>query len=168
MTVTSTTQSPDTALSPHLIAINASGTWRGLLRTDLTASGRGFATAEPLSFGGDDSAPTPMDYVVGAFLGCITVIIELVARERDIRIDAIELDAAGTIDVRGVTGHPGISPSFQSLGATVRLDAGIHADALEPFVAEVERRCPAFNLFRDAGVTPQVNWVLNGVERGLL
>ena len=156
MTVTSTTQSPDTALSPHLIAINASGTWRGLLRTDLTASGRGFATAEPLSFGGDDSAPTPMDYVVGAFLGCT------------IRIDAIELDAAGTIDVRGVTGHPGISPSFQSLGATVRLDAGIPADALEPFVAEVERRCPAFNLFRDAGVTPQVNWVLNGVERGLL
>ena len=154
--------------APQLISISASGTWRGLLRTDLTASARQFATSEPASFGGDDSAPTPMDYVVGAFLGCITVIIELVARERGIHLDAIESEASGVIDIRGVSGVPGVSPTFQTFTGSLRLDAELAPEELSEFVAEVERRCPAYNLFLDAGVRPQVTWFLNGTNHGLL
>lgn len=162
MTATLNSQTTELGTTPQLKRIRATGSWRGALRTDLTVSKKTFTTAEPLALGGDDSAPTPMDYVVGAFLGCITVLIELVARERDVAIDAIELDATGSLDRRGFGGQPGVSPSFQEIAATVHLDADLTADSLPDFIAEVERRCPAYNLFNDAGVTPQVTWLLNG------
>nr|NLD40133.1 OsmC family protein [Actinomycetales bacterium] len=151
-----------TASTPQLARIRARGTWTGRLGTDIAIRKFGFATAEPVAVGGDDSAPTPMDYVVGSFLGCIAVVVELVANEWDVTIGSLELEAIGTLDRRGFAGTADVSPHFQSLTGTADVESDADAETFRAIIADVERRCPAFNLFRDAGVTPAITWILGG------
>jgi OsmC-like protein. len=88
-------------------------------------------------------------------------VVETVAKERGITIDDLRLGVSGTIDLRGFLGVPGVSPSFESIDGWVRLRADIDAEQFEGLIAETERRCPLYNLFRDAGVTPEIRWSLN-------
>lgn len=160
---TSTTTSGNAAAStPQLARIRTRGTWTGKLGTDITVRDFTFATAEPVPLGGDDSAPTPMEYVVGSFLGCIAVVLELVAKEWDVTIDSLELEAIGTLDRRGFAGTADVSPHFQSLTGTADVETDADEETFRAIIADVERRCPAFNLFRDAGVPPAITWILAG------
>ncbi len=147
---------------PQLKRIRAKGTWTGKLGTDVTVRDFTFATAEPVALGGDDSSPTPMDYVVGAFLGCISVVLELVATERGVTLHSLELEGTGTLDRRGFAGIADVSPHFQALTGTAYVEADTDEATLRGIIAEVERRCPAFSLFKDAGVTPAITWILGG------
>ncbi|MDO5495152.1 MAG: OsmC family protein [bacterium] len=158
---TAATTPPDST-KPQLKRIRATGRWTGRLGTDINVRNFSFATAEPVALGGDDSAPTPMDYVVGAFIGCIAVVLELVASEQDIQIESLDLEATGTLDRRGFAGIADVSPHFQALTGTAEVHAPTDAQTLRAVIQEVERRCPAFNLFKDAGVTPAITWILNG------
>lgn len=156
----------DPASKPQLKRIRASGTWTGSLGTEVNIRNFTFTTAEPVELGGDNSAPTPMDYVVGSFLGCLAVVLELVANERGVRIRSLDLEAIGTLDRRGFAGIADVSPHFQALTGTVDVDADTDAETFRALIDDVQRRCPAFNLFRDAGVTPAITWILSGTVLG--
>lgn len=71
---------------------------------------------------------------------------------------SVETDATGTIDLRGFAGTADVSPHFQQLTLTLTLTTS----ATEPEVAELRervlRRCPVFNLIRDAGVDLREVW----------
>ena len=60
---------------------------------------------------------------------------------------------------------PGDQPTEPIEPADPVADAAVADLTTEPgldaLVAEVERRCPLYNLFRDAGVTPAIRWSLN-------
>ena len=154
--------STSTISAPQIKSIHARGRWAGALKTNVETGHFTFDTAEPRLLGGDDSAPTPMDYFVGGFLGCITVLTELVAAELDIHLHELRHVAVGRLDRRGFAGLADVSPSFQSVTATIYVECDATAEQFNRLVAEVEKRCPAYNLFKDAGVEPDVAWLLNG------
>ena len=147
--------------APLPLTLDSTGVWQGRYRTDVAARDFAFTVAEPEGLGGDDAGPNPLEYVLGGFQGCVAVVVETVAKERGITIDDLRLGVSGTIDLRGFLGVPGVSPSFESIDGWVRLRADIDAEQFEGLVAETERRCPLYNLFRDAGVTPEIRWSLN-------
>src|SRR5690625_3539129 len=62
--------------------ISVNSEWKGGMLATHKVRRFAFDTAEPPAVGGDDSAPTPMEYVVGALGGCIAVVVETVANER--------------------------------------------------------------------------------------
>lgn len=159
--MTTTIQTPPATSTPQLFEVSASGDWQGRLRTDVAVRDFSFTVAEPEGLGGDDSGPNPLEYVLGGFQGCIGVVVEVVARERDITLTDLRTHVSGTIDLRGFGGVPGVSPSFRAIGGDVRLTADIDEATFAALVAEVERRCPLYNLFRDAGITPDIRWSLN-------
>lgn len=55
-----------------------------------------------------------------------------------------------------------------SIFQVVRVEATVETDeseeALASIVEETERRCPVFNLIRDAGVRLEVRWVRKPVD----
>lgn len=116
-----------------------------------------FHTAEPAPVGGDDSAPSPMEYVVAALAGCLAVVVETVAAEQQLHVTALDIGIEATMDTRGFHGTADVSPHFRDL--VVRARFGLDdPDALPGLQDEVERRCPAFNLVKDAGVPITQDW----------
>ena len=60
---------------------------------------------EPTIVAGQDSAPTPVEYVLHALAGCLTTTLVYHAAVRGIRIEAVESSYMGEIDVRGMLGR---------------------------------------------------------------
>jgi len=81
------------------------------------------------------------------------------AEERGFAYRRIKFDAEFRIDIRGRMGHPGVRPHFQLVRVEAVVETDQSEEALASIVEETERRCPVFNLIRDAGVRLEVRWL---------
>lgn len=157
-----TSAAPVTARSdrPQLKRIRTHSSWEGTMRTrHRVRDFASFHTGEPAPVGGDDSAPSPMEYVVAALAGCLAVVVETVAAEQQLHLTTLDVDIQATMDTRGFRGTAEVSPHFREVVVRARF-ALDDPDALPALQREVERRCPAFNLVKDAGVPVTLDWSL--------
>ncbi|WP_157773437.1 OsmC family protein [Brachybacterium vulturis] len=138
--------------------IRSHGERTGVERTDVTIRRHTFTLDEPVAAGGTDTAPTPLEYVVGALNGCVTVLVDLVASDLGIAVEHVVSTAVAEQDRDGIAGVPGVRTHFTSVRLDVQLTSSAEAGALEQLAAEVERRCPMVNLLRDAQVEVDVVW----------
>lgn len=147
--------------SPQIKTVRAEGQWKGSMRTDLSVRDFNFVIAEPEKIGGKNEAPTPMEYVLGALNGCLSVVIELVAKEHGIALRDLHISSSGLVDQRGLFGTADVSPQFQSVDVNVAgaMDAPQHQ--LAEFQQTVLKRCPVYNLIRDSKARIAVTWNLN-------
>lgn len=141
---------------PRLKTLRVASTWEGRQRTRHQIRGFEVRTGEPERLGGDDSAPTPMELVLAGLDGCLAVVVETVAAEHGLPLDALELSSEAVIDQRGFAGVPGVRPYYTTIRTRVRLDAG--PGGAEALRDEVQRRCPALGLVRAAGVDVEIAW----------
>jgi len=158
--MTATAEARTTDPTPRLASFTATGRSTGSLSTAVTARQFGFVVAEPPSLGGTDEGANPIEYVLGALGGCVTVVVETVAAELGIAVDGVATDATGTLDIRGFAGTADVSPHFQTLTLTVTLTTPVPEEELGELKAQVLRRCPLFNLVRDAGVPIEETWTV--------
>lgn len=116
-------------------------------------------TDEPASLGGTNSAPSPLETVLVALVGCDGVIIHGVAKAMGFTYAGVDFACESQIDVRGPKGVPGVRPYFES----ANLDITIYTDEsdrrLEQLKKNVEFRCPVMNLLRAADVKLTANWI---------
>lgn len=143
---------------PTRKSVRAAGTWRGSMTTEIAVRDFTFRSDEPEAIGGTDSAPTPMELVAGAVNGCITVVIETIALEQGIRLQQIETASKAHMDVRGFRGTADVSPHFQDYDLHVRVSSSATEAQRGELARLAEKRCPAINLVRDAGVKLEVRW----------
>jgi uncharacterized OsmC-like protein len=155
-----TTTIPTTDPTPRLADFTATGTWKGEFSTAVEARRFGFVVAEPTSFGGTDEAANPIEYLLGSLNGCVSVVVETVAKELGVPIVALATHATGTLDLRGFAGTADVSPHFQHLTLTLELTTDASEDQLAELEAQVLRRCPIFNLIKDAGVDIRDEWIV--------
>ena len=138
----------------HVKATNAGGT-----RTKVQV--REFDpvyTDEPASLGGTNTAPSPLETILVALVGCDGVIIHGVANAMNFAYVGVDFSAESQIDVRGPKGVPGIRPYFES----GRLEITLYSDESEArfkqLCRNVEFRCPVMNLLNAAQVDMTVIW----------
>lgn len=143
---------------PRLETFHTSGVWQGGLHTRVAARQFALDIDEPPAIGGADEGATPIEYVLASLNGCVTVVIQTVAKELGIRVGGIETKAAGTLDLRGFLGTADVSPHFQELTLSVTLTTTAGEQELSELRAQVDTRCPLLNLIKDAGVEPRVTW----------
>ena len=112
-------------------------------KTRVTARDFEYTIDEPENLGGENSAPTPVEYVSGAWAGCLTVVAHKVADEQDIHINSLSIDIEGEIDPRKFLGQSDDPRAgYQELRVNVQVDADADADALKAWFDTVESRCP--------------------------
>lgn len=87
--------------------------------------------------GGQDSGPSPLEYLLGSLAGCEDVIAQLVAREKGIKLNSIRFEVEGTLDVKGLLGDPAVKPYFQ----TVRVRATVDSPEDESRIKGITRGC---------------------------
>ena len=115
-------------------------------------------TDEPKTSGGTETGPTPLETVLAALVGCESVMIHNVATAMNFDYEGVELEASGTVDLRGPKGVPGIRPYFDSVELTVVIYTAESTERMEQLARNAEARCPVMNLMRDAGAKVTANW----------
>jgi putative redox protein len=112
-------------------------------------SGQKFIISEPVHVGGQNCAPTPLEFLLSGAAGCYAAVFAFYAARMGISYDSFEAVARANFDVRGHM-MPDAPPSgFQK----VTIDIKVQSDAPEEKLREVERLalagCPGIATLRD-------------------
>jgi uncharacterized OsmC-like protein len=143
----------------QLVNVETSGKWEGSLKTSISARDfTPFIVDEPKYLGGTDDGPNPVEYVLGGLTGCTSVMIGLISKEKNFSFQGVEFKNNGTIDPRGMMGVEGVSPHFQNVNFEAIFTTDESDSRIEELKEEVEKRCPVYNLIKDAGVKIESNW----------
>ena len=87
-------------------------TWQGGVNTKITTHNQkvgsneiqknfSFEIGEPNELLGDNSRPTPQDYLLGGLAGCMMVGFVAGASSKGIKLNEVKLHITGTLDLRG-------------------------------------------------------------------
>lgn len=85
----------------------------------------------------------PVEYFLGAILGCLNSTGTVVARDMDLAIEEVTVRIAGDVDYATYRGEASDArPGLQDLDVAISVRTDADADALDEWLAEVEARCP--------------------------
>jgi len=102
-----------------------------------------FVVDEPAALGGTNAGPNPVEYLIGAWAGCLNVVVHTVAEERGIDLENVELEIQGTLDPRKFLGAAeDVRAGYQELDVTISVESDAGQDALDALSETVEERCP--------------------------
>ena len=141
--------------TPKLGIRRVTGVNEGSTRSVLTVRGHTLVTDEPAS----NTGPTPLEMTLAGLIGCEGVIINRCADAMRFRYEGVEISGEGEVDQRGSRGVRGVRPYFNWVKLHIRVRTDETPERFERLRRNVEYRCPVMNLFREAGVDVQAEWV---------
>lgn len=108
---------------------------------------------EPPNLGGTDEGPTPVEYVLGALAGCLTVVGHVVAKEMAFELRGVTFELAGDLDPAKFLGESTANRAgFQEIRVKVQPDSNASPEQLAAWLKTVESRCPVSDNL--ANITP--------------
>ncbi|MHB1126753.1 MAG: OsmC family protein [Bacillota bacterium] len=113
---------------------------------------------EPPEVGGTDAGPSPMEYMLAGLEGCETMTIIWIAKQMGLTITDVQVESVGYIDPRGMKGVEGVRPHFQEVRQVVKVTTPEPEEKIAALREAVQKRCPVYSLFKDAGVAPVSEW----------
>lgn len=112
-------------------------------KTECRAGKHMIVIDQPVSGGGTDAGPTPLDVQLMALGGCIAAIGRIVAMQRKIALRGIEISIEGELGTDRLLGKSSDKRvGFSSIAARVKIDADLSPAEKETFLHEVDERCP--------------------------
>jgi uncharacterized OsmC-like protein len=118
-------------------------TWNGAFRSESVV--RDFAPVasdEPASLGGSDTAPNPVEQLLGALGNCLAVGYAANATVAGIEIKDLSIELEGDLDLRTFLGLTDDNAGYSAIRATVHLDADATDDQLADLHAKVTGTSP--------------------------
>ena len=116
---------------------------------DCRKSGYKFIISEPVHVGGQNCAPTPLEFLLSGAVGCYAAVFAFYAAKLGVSYQSFEAVARTDFDVRGhmIAGAP--KSAFQ--GVTISIS--VTSDAPEDELREIERLafegCPGISTLRE-------------------
>lgn len=112
-------------------------------KVEVNVRGYSFEIDEPEAHGGTGSAPTPVEYELGALTGCFNVVAHVVADEMDVVIESLEIDASGELDPAKYQGKDTEKRAgFQSIELDINAETDADSETERELFRRVEKRCP--------------------------
>ncbi len=98
---------------------------------------------EPENFGGIDSAPTPVEYILAGYAGCLNVVVNMIAKEMGISIKSLEINITGDINPEKLLGISDKERAgFKSLNIQLNIKSDASKQVIQELVNKVKERCP--------------------------
>jgi len=97
---------------------------------------------EPISSGGTNKAPRPLDFFVASIGFCENVIFARNASLAELSIDSLETAVSGSWDRRGLYDIDGVSPFFKSITVETRISTRDPVEKVVEVARQTHRRCP--------------------------
>jgi uncharacterized OsmC-like protein len=99
----------------------------------------------PLALGGENLAPSPTAYLLGALAGCgVAFLHDTLAPQFDVTIQDITAVARCSADARGLLGLDGAAPDLTDLELDIRVTSPSPDDRVEAMLAAWRERCPIY------------------------
>lgn len=116
------------------------------VRTQVKSKTHTWYIDEPAPFGGEDSAPSPVDMLLGSLAGCISAIGHLIAKEMGFCLDSMEICIDGEINSKrflgtGLEGRSG----FSNIVVRMEVTADWAPEQKEAWLRQVHERCPVID-----------------------
>jgi putative redox protein len=98
---------------------------------------------QPISGGGTDTGPNPLQLQLAALAGCFGTIARIVANRQKLPMRGMTVNVEGDIDTDYLLGKTKEGRAgFQTLRVRVAIDADMTREEKEKFIHEVDSRCP--------------------------
>ena len=98
---------------------------------------------EPPELGGVDGAPNPVEVLLSALAGCVTVGIATNAQMFGVPIDAIDIDLEADVDARGLLGHDkSVRNGVTDIRYTVTIQSSAPEDKVRKVKETIDRKSP--------------------------
>ncbi|WP_181275167.1 OsmC family protein [Brevibacterium oceani] len=129
------------------LTFTAKGRAEGSVSSVIKAGKHTFTVDEPAPLAGDDAAPNPVEYVLGALISCQVVVYRLYAHNRGLTIDDLEITAEGDLDVQGIFGiDEDVRPGFSAVRISVKVTGPDSEEAYQELQRTVDAHCPVFDI----------------------
>ncbi len=128
-------------------------------KVEVNARGHSFVIDEPEAHGGTGSGPNPVEYELGALTGCLNVVAHLVASEKDVKLESLEINASGELNPAKYQGKDTEERAgFQEIKLEIEAEADTDDETLKEIFEEAEERCPVRdNINHETPVELEVN-----------
>ena len=99
----------------------------------------------PPTLGGENLAPSPTAYLLGALAGCgVAFLHDTLAPRFDVQIDDVTAVARCATDARGLLGLDGVAPDLADLALEIHVASPSPDDRVEAMLAAWRERCPIY------------------------
>jgi len=99
----------------------------------------------PLTLGGENLAPSPTAYLLGALAGCAVAFLhDTLAPQFDVEIADVTAVARCSTDQRGLLALDGVAPDLGDLALEIRVSSPSSEDRVEAMLAAWRERCPIY------------------------
>ncbi len=99
----------------------------------------------PAALGGENLAPSPTAYLLGALAGCAVAFLhDTLAPVFGVQIDDVTAVARASSDARGLMGLDGIAPDLADLALEIHVSSPSPGDRVEAMLAAWRERCPIY------------------------
>lgn len=103
------------------------------------------------AIGGENLAPSPTAYLLGALAGCGVVFLRnTLAPEFGVTLTDVEATATCRGDLAGLLGIEGTSPALDAIQLSIRVTSPDPGERLEQMFAAWQDRCPIYLALRNA------------------
>ena len=130
--------------------------------TGLTVTARDFqfVVDEPQSLGGGDLGPNPVEYVLGALLGCLNMVVHLVAKEHGVMLSSFKATARGELDPTKFMGtNMDARADYEAIEVRIEVEGDADSSQLDEIAHIAESRCPVSDNL--AHITPVTIKIVN-------
>jgi uncharacterized OsmC-like protein len=111
-------------------------------------SGHRFTVDEPVSIGGGNAGPSPIEYALAALGSCQAITYRFWAAHLGMALDSVHVDVEGDIDMRGFFGlDDAVRPGYGAVRVAVRVRGPESPERYEELAAAVDAHCPILDLF---------------------
>lgn len=147
---------------PKMVTVTVRGNADGQSLIKITTRNHQFVASDVIAVVGNEAkGVSPLEYLMGAFIGSELALFKQVAGEMDFAYDLVEMRIEGEMDTRGMLGDIAVKSVLQEVRQTVRVKTKETGERLVKVKKEVEHRCPVFNLLKAANLMPQAVWEKN-------
>lgn len=137
----------DPALASVRVAVSTELT--GGMRCETTARGHTVEADEPRSFGGSDTAQSPVELLLTSLATCQAVTYRLWAAELGVALDRVGVEVEGDLDLRGFLGLADDVPAgYGAVRVAVTLEGPETNERYRALADAVDRHCPVFDVLQ--------------------
>ncbi len=112
-------------------------------KTKIKTRGFDLVVDEPVSLGGTDQAPNPVEYILAGYAGCINVVAHIVAEELDIYLENFTIDIDGYLNPDRLFGKSlSDRAGYKTIDVKLTTTTIFDPEQKKKWLAEIYHRCP--------------------------
>jgi uncharacterized OsmC-like protein len=115
---------------------------------DCKKSGYKFIISEPVHVGGQNCAPTPLEFLLSGAVGCYAAVFAFYAAKLGVSYDSFEAVARSDFDVRGHMIADAPKSAFQKVTISISVVSDAPADKLREIERLAFEGCPGISTLR--------------------